>query len=164
MSDSNTRAVYIKPEPGTAGGGTYVDDLHCTVHVKTEADTKTTGGSFGILRRAVERRENARRQRQAVFKGRVWFDDTIQIVNCVEAGEAPGTPKKKEAYDGRFGALNRLKKDFQKRREQWVRATPGKKRPFCYTDPIHGPVRLWIGRREFLYTHTQEADLPFNGR
>ena len=110
-------------------------------------------------------RAAAEEQHRAAFRGKVWFDDTIQTIDHAAAEEVAGTPKKDEAYDGRFEALNTLKVDFQKRRDHWVRATPGKDRPFCYTDPHYGDVELRVGERAHVYAqHRRGIDLPFDGR
>ena len=152
--------VYIKQEPGTT----------TEANIKKEPGnvTEAAPALISVFRRAAARRAAAERQHREAYRGKVWFDDTIQTIDHEVAEEKAGTPKKDEAYDGRFKALNVLKVDFQERRDQWVRATPGKDRPFRYTDPVpfnDGDVELHVGERAHEYAqHQRGIDLPFDGR
>ena len=146
MTDDRTqRAVIIKPEPGT-------DAEPVTVYIKQEPGAAAAPTSY--FRRQVLRQQEAARQHRAAFAGKVWFDDTVQTVNYETAREEPRTPTKREAYDGRFKALNVLKCDFLERREEWVVKTP-------FKDTINRRT----GERFFPYTLNQAGiDLLFDGR
>ena len=145
MTDEGEAAVYIKTEPG----------------IKAEPEPET----FGLLRQAVQRREAAKVKRKAAFKGKVWFENTVQTVDFDAANETASTPKKNEAFDGRFKCLNHLKNDYLERHTKWVERTPFKDRYHEYSDPNDGPVTLDVGERVFWYNLTRRGvDLPFDGR